>query len=708
MSGKATFLALLAVPMMALAADRHVLLDLDGDGYADPCPNPAHDDYLAVDNVVPCDGTGAFDLDNDGTVEAIYCHPQACLYEMAKSDSCEVHAGTYTAAGAMCDEDCWSAVNDACDRGDCWFATVIAHGFFQDGHTDGYGTDIAPGYLRGAQMLGSTDTWDSNQNRVRDDLESVTTYAPIFSGDRENPGTYDAISCSSNNCSGDTFFGVYLGCGDADNTSTFCDATPQAGSTFPKVDTDGNGTFDTQLGAGRKNVDHLRIQDIAFTRYTGGHTFGVSGQGLRQHGMHLGLWGAGDTEGLRYTRVAFYDSQYTLNGTGENWWSIFGDQENSECAAGGEAHIEDGYFEVNNRNFYNDDCDSEDPGASECGCAIRVHDNTIWMNGGANRQHLAYLKSIDTLGLGTRKKDHKFWNNEIIWENTNTGFWLWDGPQGFGNSRFNGQGEMWFYGNLVRIRGSGTFSRLWYGLSCARDTGSYRFYHFNNTYDLERADTSTREIAALCTTKLCSLDATHQCSSDTNCLGNCTGDGTTDCNDDGDCSVVGGTCADYDGVCSVNGGEIIVEKNNAFYKATGVHATGNVDTISRENAICSQGSQTSCTQNATGRTGWWTAGTKSVAVSAGLANYIPLAAGPLDNVSTNTPCDPDDDGAAGVDYDADGVNDTSWLDIAGNQISCANATDILDIGAIQNDSDVPPPTTTGTMRGTIIRGGTLR
>jgi hypothetical protein len=87
-----------------------------------------------------------------------------------------------------------------------------------------------------------------------------------------------------------------------------------------------------------------------------------------------------------------------------------------------------------------------------------------------------------------------------------------------------------------------------------------------------------------------------------------------------------------------------------------------------------------------------------VGVNAGLAAYAPVASGPLDGVGT---CDPDGDGTAGVDYDGDRVNDTSWNDLAGNLVYCPAAGTVTDMGALQNDSDTIPVTSK-------IRGGQFR
>ena len=115
----------LVIPVVA--ADRHVLLDTDGDGQLNDCPNPAHNAQGTsnTSEVQWCQGGSqngrvigiaagrtsssgctsgggtvrnlaggeSVDVDGDGTLEPVYGHPQACVYNMARSDSCEVHSG---------------------------------------------------------------------------------------------------------------------------------------------------------------------------------------------------------------------------------------------------------------------------------------------------------------------------------------------------------------------------------------------------------------------------------------------------------------------------------------------------------------------------------------------------------------------------------------------------------------------------------------
>src|SRR5262245_59622825 len=196
------FAALLALTAgSALAADRHVLLDTDGDGVINHCPNPAHNakGTSNTDDLSYCQGgslsgkvigtapgragaaactsaggsvqglaNGAMvDLDGDGALEPVYGHPQACVHHMAKSDSCEVHAGVYRKPGAQWPSSCGDVSRAGVSAGvcadwNCFLASVLAFGFGPNLDGTGYGTRTNPGYLRGAFMNGSTDTWDAD------------------------------------------------------------------------------------------------------------------------------------------------------------------------------------------------------------------------------------------------------------------------------------------------------------------------------------------------------------------------------------------------------------------------------------------------------------------------------------------------------------------------------------------------------------------
>ena len=139
-------LAVFLLAGSAFAADRHVFLNSTGGGtQLNDCPNPLHNSkgtsntnelfYCSgaalanANNRIICDaasgcqswttttgictspangGTAttqvtngvALQLDADVPLETVYGHPQACVYNMVQSDSCEIHAGTYRKAGA--------------------------------------------------------------------------------------------------------------------------------------------------------------------------------------------------------------------------------------------------------------------------------------------------------------------------------------------------------------------------------------------------------------------------------------------------------------------------------------------------------------------------------------------------------------------------------------------------------------------------------
>lgn len=627
-----------------LAADRHVLLDIDGDGFADPCPNPAHNDFLTTDGQVACNGTDTFDIDNDGVAEHIYCTPQACVWNMAKSDTCEVHAGTYAKAGTIANEDtAGDGAVDVCDRSDCWQATVTAWGYGPNMGTDGYGTSANPGWLRGAVMNGSTDTWDSDGDKIPDtEAGEPTSYPPIFDGNVDGDGNLkETTSCSGDTCSGDAFYAVFIGCGHSDS---FCDPAPDTGQTRPRVDTDGNGVVDSDATTGgEKNVAHFRIRDIEFKNYNGGATT-CSSNGVREGLGHIMMGGgqddvAGSGDGLRLEHSYWHDGAYSNLCATEHYVAVVGDDENHSCTE--PEVISDNFIVLDNRFVVNDDCDADNPGASECGCSKDIHGNRIVVQNGSGTlvQGVVRLKSVDSLRGGVAKKVIRMYNNEIIWYTNDSGNStpIWNECMGTCDPYSPGLGEFWFYGNIMRLKDSGKFKR-YAQTFCQEDPTGLRSYIFNNTFDLGRSGDNTNEL------------------------------------DDMPC---GGTL------------ELMVSKNNAFWKATTVNSDA-ATTLSQENDICSQTSQTNCPQSpdpTPARTEWWTVGTINVGVHSGLANYIPKGSGPMDEIATNNACDPDDDGVAGVDYDGDGDIDTSWVDIAGNAVSCPTAGTALDLGAIQSSSD---------------------
>jgi len=489
---------------------------------------------------------------------------------------------------------------------------------------------------------------------VPDISEGITSYPAVFSGDRNADGIADPTACSGNACTGDEFYAIQLGCGGSD-ASVFCDTSLAAGQNHPKIDVDaGTENFTQDIGAsGARNAKYLYFDDLEITGYNGGPAT-CSSSGVRSRGAMIGLVGNGDPAD-KVLHFYIHGNSRSRLCQSEHYWAIFTDLEGGEH--GTQAHeIAYSYIEQDNILGINDDSDADPPGNTQSGASWNVHDNR-WriMDQGSGRVNFAYLKSIDTTNCtsgnagcptGTPKID-SFWNNEFIYESSyggGSGFdWFWT-IGGFGNGYGNGQGELWFYGNIVRLRGSGTWSRF-NTFNCDAQTGSYRYYNFLNTMDFERpSDSGTRTMEAIC--------------------------GDT--------------------------GEKVVERDNAWYKATTVHAT-TATTTSYASEICSQSGQPSCTQNTGGRTGWWTVGTLGATVHAGLTNYIPKSTGALYEVGS---CDPDGDGVAGVDYNRDGVNDTQWTDIAGNTVVCSSTSTAISIGAIQPNTD-----SGGTVCGNGLREG---
>ena len=284
-------------------------------------------------------------------------------------------------------------------------------------------------------------------------------------------------------------------------------------------------------------------------------------------------------------------------------------------------------------------------------------------SGGNCRKGLVRFKSVDTLQGGTRKKQFRIANNAITWETTtkdgNFPWFIQTECIGTCGPHPSGLGEFWFYGNVFHYRSGAVSASPFGGFACtsdgSTDAHSFRYYSFNNTWD---GAVSGAEMA----------------------------------------QTLGSFCGDT--------GEIIVGRNNAFYRATAVNATAGDTTRFGSSACTESGQGAGCPQsnaNGTGgtpRSNWWTTGTWGVGANAALANYVPRASGPLDNTGS---CDPDGDGIPGVDYDnnpATGANgeETIWRDLAGNVVDCSasgNPAQTIDIGAIQNapaGGDHTPPT----------------
>jgi hypothetical protein len=668
----------------ASAADRHVYLDTNGDGQLNDCPNPAHNAKMLAGNTdelsycsggsqdgkiiglaagttlsATCTAGGGTvaavrngvqaDVDRDGTKEFVYGHPQACVYNMAKSDSCEIHAGTYQKAGAYADADSIDsgmAPGSGCDKNNCWWATVVAYGYGPNLAGAGYGTATAPGYLRGAVMNGSTDSWDVNGNKVPDTQAGEPIgYPVVFSGDLNGNGAFDAAVCTDASCTGgDAFYGLQIGCNSG--SYDYCKSTHVD---WVRVDTAASGSYSVPMNAGAKNVNYLTVRDIEFRGYNGGHTGTSSGVRARE-GM-IGLEGAGNTDGIVIDHVYIHDNDYSLQASSENFWAEFSDSHNGSCTKWTE--IKNSYLIQNNEKLIDDDCGVGD----DCGCPRNLHDNRIVMDitsprsSGRSLIVFFYFKSIDTYGPTSKPKTPRIWNNEFVVKNIAGGSAKFMDLQAFGNSLGSSKGELWIYGNVFRNLGtSAKLDRFWMG-SCGIGTGNYKLYFFNNTFDMNFGS-NTDGIY-----KACTETAT-----------------------------------------------LVVEKNNAYWNGTtniNTHDTP-ATTAVRQDEFCST-SDTSCTvPSQTSRNAWWNYPATPGLFDA-LPAYVAKIGGPLDNVSTNNPCDPDGDGVAGVDYNWDGVNDTTWTDLKGNTVSCPTSATPLDAGAIQSGpagtvDTTPPATVSGVKR----------
>jgi len=639
------------------SADRHVYLDLDGDGQLDDCPNPEHNAHGTsnTDPLFVCSGgtgdglvvgtaagriseTGCSsgggattplvsgaeaDVDGDGALEAVYGHPQACVWHMAPSDSCEVHAGIYGSAGARADADALSysmGGDDGCDKHNCWYATVVAYGYGPNLDGDGYGTDASPGYLRGADVNGSIDTWDTDGDRVPDtEPGEPDGFAVVFGGDLDGDGQFDPSTGDDSSVDGDAYYAVQVGCNS--EYYDFCDPAHPDGV---QVDTDADGVFDAIPANSRQPVDHFVIRDIEFTGYNGGHA--DSGGCRAREGM-IALEGTGATDGLVVEHVYVHDNDYSAQPSHETWWSTFSDSHNGACT--GWTEIRDSTLVQNNEKVIDDDCGGGNP----CGCPKLVHDNLIVRDvtspQASNRNVVfAYLKSIDSTASGAVKA-HRIYNNDFVFGPGDG--WFLD-LQAFGNSMGTETGELWIYGNLFReLEGStANMERFWAGF-CGDWSESWQLYFFNNSFDLSF--------------------------------------GTTE--------GLGQAC--------IEPGEQIVEKNNAYFSgATNIRPHQTVaDTDIVVNELCSVDSP-NCAAVGNDRAAWWT-WTGSATAYDGPTQYAALANGPLDDLAYGAPCDPDADGVEGVDYDGDGVNDTTWTDLAGHTVECLALDSPLDVGAIQSD-----------------------
>lgn len=673
-------LCLTLVATGAVAADRHVYLDTNGNGQLNDCPNPAHNAKGIAGNtdeltyciggsldgkiIGTVTGTAASaacttgggsvaavrngvqaDVDRDGVKEFVYGHPQACIWNMAKSDACEIHAGTYKQAGAQCDENCGDqgtlgGATGTCDKFDCFKASFVALGDGPNMSADGnYGTASAPGIIEAANMAGSIDMWDPNGDKNPAD----GTYSAALSGDANANGVFEGTTCSGGSCSGDSFYGAIIGCGLYGYG--FCRTTPAAGSTYIKIDSNGDGTFDQNVGvftSSTKQPSYLKVKNLEFTRYNGGNGC-VAGtcaeNGTRPKTSTIDLNGGGATNGLVVDHIYLHDNDFTLGidnvssdnvsneGFTENHWSGIGDQNNSSCTT--PTIISNSFLVQNNARLFDADCGV---GTNiTCGCPLFIHDNRIvvdvdpakagvlYRNGGPSgaftKTHsvvVSYLKNIDT-----HPTQHRLWNNEFVIKSMGTSRGYFMDLQGFGNAQGHANGSLWLYGNLFRYDPAVTQKMLRFWLTyCDIQTGGYEYYLFNNTFDMD---------------------------------------------------------VSMDRICDAPG-DLVVERNNAFLRVTNLYAS-TATTVRRSNNAASTTSAD--------RSLWFNAGTfvaGSPDIHGGLLNYRPRTGGPLEATGS---CDPDGDGILGTDWNGDGIEETSWVDLAGSQVDCAGGGATLSEGAIQ-------------------------
>ncbi len=688
-----------------LAADRHVFLDTNGNGQLNDCPNPAHNakGTSNTDELQWCNGGTAtkkiigaaagtttasactsgggavlgltngtqVDIDRDGIAERVYGHPQACVYNMAKSDSCETHAGTYSKPGASCPGNCgdFSQIGipeGTCSDVSCWFASVLAWGFGPNLDGNGYGTATSPGYLRGAVMNGSTDTWDTNGDKVPDG-----TYAPIISGDSNvnggAAGVFDLTVCTGTSCSGDIYHPLIVGCGGGGDDpawtwKTNCPIDPRSGSEeYVKIDSDADGTFDLQIDARTlapvpspntrpRSVDYFQVKDIEFKGYNQGA--GSVGQVPKLRTGAINLNGDGQADGLKLDHIAFHGNAYGSLGSvrTEHTQAGITDMWNRGCADYTE--IKNSFLEQNNRLLFAD----EGTPAGSLGCSWLIHDNRILVNVLTYDSNLipalGFFKSVDYHANNGRPKTIRFYNNEVMYQQNapghNMGTTFIFGQ--LGNSGGRGKGEFWMYGNIFRNRSDvANTVRSFYtetvDIDCSGCSTLWRGYSFNNVFDGWSANRSVP------------MDAFLRARSAA------VGESWVEKN-----NVMVFTTEEEDSVYSANATSVLYDKN-AFADASKCAGTGR----------------------------YFVCGNDPLSGS-GLAYYTPFAGGGLAGIGS---CDPDGDGVAGVDWNGDGTNDTTWQDIAGNAVSCPTATSPIAIGAIQGASsstNTDPPATVERVR----------
>lgn len=757
---------LLAPGLAAQAADRHVYLDTQvtpgnpaGDGVLNDCPNPAHNskgtsntDSLevcqggsnngrlkgtnsALGRVTTCSG-GSFvllrsgmqaDVDGDGTLEYVYGHPQTAVWQMAPSDSVEIHAGTYRRPGAICDVNCGlGGADNAQDDQDSFNILVAATGhgpaLAAAGYI-GYGTLTNPGWMRGAQMNGSTDTWDANNDLIDDNDPSR---AVVFSGDANGNGRFDDTTCTATSCSGDSFFGFIWGCIGDTNFTTQGYCRPVGGHTAIKIDGDDNGTYESQPVSAVNPAHHLRVKDIKFTRFNGGHNVGNTNHN------HLGMIemsGNGSSDGGWLEHIAIVDNAVSSRPNSESFWAAVSDIYNNGCR-NGHSRLFNSYLEMTNTLLFDSDA------GRLVGCSWDIHDNLIEINQKYGLQHspiqtrMLYLKNIEYLeNQGKAHQRIRFRNNRVHLKDTRS-VWLMD-LQAHGVKLCNGtptlpttscsggqtqsyRGQVWIYGNL--IWGADTLDRMWFYSDHVNSTNPMNggdhgsIFSFNNTFDVgqvtdtaagamfsgfEMDEFASRnnvhlgayEIGGRWTGSVFQYDKALNGRIGHNAIWNSiisrTGNGTritykdtTDVNMRDDANW---TCNDDD---------IVAKSSRRAEHCAGVlgggdtddnGCVGNCDGLALDPTHSNSRTQVLANM--------FSAGTYPANGSAALTYFTPRVGGPL---TAGASCDPDGDGVRGVDYDGDGINDETWCDLAGRRIDCTDRNgngvidETIDIGAIQS------------------------
>lgn len=697
----------------ALPLHHHVFLDTDktpgnkaGDGFLNQCPNPAHNTFNAVSTanlqycasgsnigkvigdkvgfVANCNGPAptsvsngvSADVDGDGVTEKIYGSPQACAWFMAKSEFCEVHAGDYWQPGAQATRALVDRASDQtnCQRSECWNSSLVLFGNGPNMGSvpgTGYGTAAARGTIQAADSRGSVDSWDTNNDRIPDSDQGLgsVSFPVILNQDSNHNSVNETTFCglTADSCTGDAFFKIFWGCGHENINANVCPANLASGQHRVYIDTNADGTFTSgeELGPGTNwDASFITVKGVEFKNANAGPTT-CDGFGIRDY---IGSFqrSGGNTSvpshGIWLDHIYNHGDAYTSAPcASEAYAGLVGENENNYVIEPN--WFMNSYIIVGNRFLMNDDCGEY----GECGASTYWYNNRILFPANAGgSQSIARIKSHDSLKQGTTPKIMSMWNNEIIYQHRlTTGTFptrlfemecyghCWDQTNGpFHTSA--GQGQIWFYGNIVRYQG--TVTTPWDRMAtqfCQADNGvtptldnarGWKWYAFNNTYDLEVTNGATTTLFS------------------------------APCKDPG---------IDY------------VDKNNAYFGVRNLHDNGSGGTIgtathtdSRTNDVCSQANP-SCTAATTLRSTWWTNHTKNNGVYAGIANYKPTTAangGVLDEQGTCILPQPNGTLARGTDYNKDSVVDLTWYDIAGNFVDCSG-TNVQDIGAEQNTND---------------------